>query len=83
MTDNNIMQIIKSNTSLDLLRDFFKRYPGEAARLLDTLTSKEILEYLKILEIYPASEVFSRLNPELASGLVAAPASPIAQDLWP
>ena len=59
---NSFSKAVKS-----LNHGFFKLYPAEAARLLNTFSNEEILTYLYDEPIAQASEIYSLLNPEIAS----------------
>ena len=53
-----------------LIREFFKLYPIEATRLIHSFSTKEILNYLQSDTIYNPEEIYSRLNPEIAAGIL-------------
>lgn len=53
-----------------LIREFFKLYPIEAARLIHSFTTEEILNYLQSDNIYNPEDIYSRLNPEIAAGII-------------
>ena len=50
-----------------LINEFFQQFPREAALTMDSFPSDKILDYLAILPIDNAVEVFSYLNPEIAA----------------
>ena len=52
-----------------MIQEFFKRYPVEAANLLNTFPAEDILNYLYAEPISDAANLFGRLNPEVAAGL--------------
>lgn len=64
------MEILSSKVLQSLNHGFFKLYPDEAARLLNTLADQEILKYLEDGPITQTSKLFSLLNPETASQLI-------------
>lgn len=64
------MQNFSSVAVQALNHGFFKLYPLEAARLLNTFSNKDILRYLQDEPIVQAAEIYSRLNPEIASSLI-------------
>jgi magnesium transporter len=53
-----------------LIREFFKLYPIESARLIHSFSTKEILNYLQSETIYNPEEIYSHLNPEIAAGIL-------------
>jgi len=65
-----MMKNKSSNATKSLMKGFFRLYPGEAARLLNIFSAQDILNYLQNEEIPQAVELFARLNPETAAGLI-------------
>ena len=55
-----------SNISGQLINDFFRRYPEEAASELNRLPVKEIQRFLSQVPYTDAAAVFVRLNPDTA-----------------
>lgn len=53
-----------------LIDGYFQQYPGEAAKLIETLPTKEIQEYLQQIPYAVAAEVLTRLNPDAAEKLL-------------
>ena len=53
-----------------LINGYFNLYPSEAAKLLNTFSSKEVLSYLETLPPDVGSRIFSLLNPDFSSGLI-------------
>jgi magnesium transporter len=53
-----------------LIQGFFQLYPEEAARILNQFSTDQILVYLQNEPIARALQIFLRLNPELAAGLI-------------
>ncbi|MCB0597581.1 MAG: magnesium transporter [Lewinellaceae bacterium] len=50
-----------------LIKGYFQQFPTEAALVLDTFPADKILDYLSSVPAGTAKEVFSRLNPDVAS----------------
>lgn len=50
-----------------LVNGYFETFPKEAALLLSTFPVEKILQYLNELPLTSAKEVFTRLNPDVAS----------------
>jgi magnesium transporter len=65
-----MMQNRTSIGTKSLIQGFFNLYPGEAARLLNRFPTKDILNYLQNETIATAAEIYIRLNPEIAAGLI-------------
>ena len=61
------MTTITTKAGKGLIKDFFQEYPKSAALTLDAFPISKILAYLNNLPEGPAREVFSHLNPEVAS----------------
>ena len=59
-----------SIVSKSLIQGFFQMYPKEAAKLLNTFSAQDILQYLRIEPTARAAEIFGYLNPAIASGLI-------------
>ena len=53
-----------------LIEGFFKLYPREAARLLNTFQEEETLQILQADSIPRAAKIYAYLNPEIAAGLI-------------
>jgi len=61
-----------SSVAVDsLIKGYFHSFPGEAARLLDTMPVEAIEGYLKEEPMPRAVQIFSYLNPEVAADLAA------------
>jgi magnesium transporter len=54
-----------------LIKGYFHSFPGEAARLLDTMPVEAVAAYLMEEPMSSAVQIFSRLNPEVAANLAA------------
>ncbi|HMB64874.1 MAG TPA: magnesium transporter [Eudoraea sp.] len=54
-----------------LRNDFFKQYPNDAAKTLDSLPPDTILEYLEQLPVANARAIFFKLNPDNVTDLVS------------
>lgn len=65
-----------------LVKEYFKKFPKDAALLLTTFPVEGILEYLKELPLTSAKEVFERLNPNIASEVVAEMEDKLFIDLY-
>lgn len=64
------MESTASKAKQSLIQEYFHRFPMEAALTLDSFPTDKILDYLGRLPLGHAAEVFSRLNPHTASGLM-------------
>ncbi len=64
MENNNII------AEQSLINEFFQQFPREAALTMDSFHTKEILEYLENLPMDKTVEVFSFLNPDIATEVV-------------
>lgn len=64
------MQNRSSTAGKSLIQGFFQLYPGEAARLMNAFPTEEILKYLQAEPASRSAEIFARLNPEIAAGLI-------------
>ena len=53
-----------------LINGYFSLYPIEAARLLNTFSRKEVLNYLEAMPAEIYSKIFPLLNPDFSSGLI-------------
>ena len=53
-----------------LVSTYFRQFPEEAALTLESFPEEKILAYLSAMPAATAREVFSRLNPEIASELI-------------
>ena len=58
------------NAKEDLIRKFFNLYPIEAARFMHSFSTKDILDYLHSETLTNPEEIYSHLNPEIASGII-------------
>ncbi len=67
-----------SSVSQPLIREYFRLFPAEAARMLNDLPDSEILRLVEAEPISVASQVFLGLSPDVASRLVAG----MKQDLF-
>lgn len=64
------MNITTSIATKSLIQRFFQLYPGEAARLLDTFSVEEIVNYLQTQKITRSAQIFAHLNPDIAASLI-------------
>ena len=56
------MNVTTSIATKSLIERFFQLYPGEAARLLDTFSVEEIVNYLQIRANVPHNHAESRTS---------------------
>jgi len=61
------MESQTNNITSDLITGYFKQFPEESARLLETFEIVEILPYLKSQSDGTARRLFTNLNPEIAA----------------
>ncbi|KAA3612613.1 MAG: magnesium transporter [Calditrichaeota bacterium] len=59
-----------STAAKTLIRSFFELYPGEAARLLETFSAEETVNYLQTLQIAQSAQIFTRLNSDIAANII-------------
>ena len=53
-----------------LINEYFNLFPDEAAKLLSNFRTEEIIEYLKQLPSEISVRTFTRVNPDVAAGLI-------------
>jgi len=66
------MQKTASIVTRSLIEGFFQLYPGEAARLLNSFKTEEILKHLHAQPIDRAAQIYARLNTDIAANLIGS-----------
>lgn len=66
-----------------LVRTYLQRYPSEAAEILNSTSESEIINYLKDQSLSTATEVFLKLNSNIASTVLAKMEDSFFLELFP
>jgi magnesium transporter len=53
-----------------LINGFFRQFPGDAASVLNGLSAEKIIDYLKGQDPNNSQQVFTRLNPDIATEVI-------------
>ncbi|WP_162415853.1 magnesium transporter [Cyclobacterium roseum] len=65
------MSQIPASAKEKLINGFFRQFPGDAASLLNGFSTEEIIDYLKRPDHNDSKQVFARLNPDIATEVIA------------
>lgn len=53
-----------------LINGFFRQFPGDAASVLNGFSAEQIIDYLKGQDTHNSQQVFTRLNPDIATEVI-------------